>query len=226
MDLTLTLGAIILIIFLAVLIFCWLRYRSSSCQAKTVSHTHPHTHGQDSIMTHAANPKSTRQEKVETKAEKRLNEKNFPRSSVETARVPPPEAKKDRKVEVESMADMFSPKDNTLDELGMTEAELEEELKKYEKKRAYKQRRLPVNKNFSMTDYRQARSFTRESIKNQEVRATPEYDHKERQSLLRKALSRRNKKENSFGNVDMMATASSDEPAPARRGGQASFVRA
>lgn len=225
MDLSLSLLGIALLLLVVIAIIWWMVCRSSG-SACSKSNTASHTpHSQPSMMTHAAR-KEEPKNRVEVETKKPLTDaKDFPRHNAQVSvMTPAPEAKQVRKVEVESMASLFSPQDRSLAELGMSEEELKEELEKYEKKRTFKQRRLPVNKNFSMSDYNSARNYTRSSIKLQQVGDRSEIDHRERGELIRKALSKRNKDERGHANVDVLATASSDQPLPGRRGGESKLV--
>lgn len=66
-------------------------------------------------------------------------------------------------IEVSSVADLFSPKVNYEKEYGVTEDELQELVKDYEKKKEYKERRLPINKNFRLDAQQEAERTIRNS---------------------------------------------------------------
>lgn len=225
MEISMTLIVLVLAIILIILVV-WTLLRRASCASKHEEEHHKeHVEEHPRHVAHAENKKPKSQDRIEVRAQKRIDQPEFPRHAAKAEISLPVEESFNRVVEVESVNSLFTPKDSTLDELGMTPEELEEEYEKYQKKRAYKQRRLPVNKNFSIKDYKSARSNIRESIKVQQVGEKTSVDHKERQELIKKALSHRRKKNDSYVSVDVMASTTTNDALPSRRGGGAKLVR-
>jgi hypothetical protein len=71
-----------------------------------------------------------------------------------------------RTVTVSRLADLFSPKENIEEELGVDAAELDKLVTAYKKKTEYKERRLPVNAHFNIEDYKESKNVMRESAVN------------------------------------------------------------
>jgi len=99
-----------------------------------------------------------------------------PKKKVENAHVPKNRGKfsnakkpsekgsgKYRELRVSSIADAFSPKINYIDEYGVSEKELEKMVKNYEQKKAYKERKLPINRHFNLNSYQGAEKTIRQS---------------------------------------------------------------
>ena len=130
-------------------------------------------------------------------------------------------------VEVQSSLDLFSPKEDILAELGMTQEELDEELAKYKAEHEYKERRLPVNKNFNMEDYKESRKVLREAPKNDMISmAGSKRDELQRDLLKKQALATLRKRDTSFGISTTFAEKSHNPPMPARRGSLGTVVHA
>lgn len=70
------------------------------------------------------------------------------------------------KVYVESMAELFSPKNDLETEFGVTQDEFDKLVSNYKKTREFKERKLPVNKHFNMKDYNNVKNVMRESATN------------------------------------------------------------
>jgi hypothetical protein len=71
-----------------------------------------------------------------------------------------------RTVTVSRVADLFSPKENIEEDLGVDAAELDKLVTAYKKKTEYKERRLPVNAHFNIDDYKESKNVMRQSAVN------------------------------------------------------------
>lgn len=220
---TIAVGAIILIVVIVLIVHVQMLRMRKHHHHHEQSHSHEHGHS-DSTPSCEASKKGVlasapAPERVEVKNTNQSPKTEFPRHHAE-ANKPAVSAKSvtfDR-VEVESAKDLFSAPDGVLAELGMTKEELDAELEKYEKKRTFRQRKIPVNKNFDMDDYKNARAYTRKSVESQKVLGPHTEESVDRKALLKRALARKDKIEREFGAVDVIANGASDKSVPTARG--------
>lgn len=68
-------------------------------------------------------------------------------------------------VSVSTIADLFSPKIDYVSEYGVTKEELEKMVEEYSESREYKERALPINKNFSLDKYTSVQDSMRQSMR-------------------------------------------------------------
>lgn len=64
---------------------------------------------------------------------------------------------------VRNMAELFSPKEDIEEELGITQEHLNQMVAEYKKTKEYKERKLPINRHFDMDKYTQATQTIRQS---------------------------------------------------------------
>lgn len=76
------------------------------------------------------------------------------------------EVKQEKPVEtvfVRNMAELFSPKEDVEEELGIPQERLDQMVAEYKKTKEYKERKLPINRHFDMDKYTQATQTIRQS---------------------------------------------------------------
>lgn len=66
-------------------------------------------------------------------------------------------------VHVDRIANLFSVKDNFLQDYNVTKEEMDALVEKYKASKEYKERRVPINKNFDLQEYNNARGTIRDS---------------------------------------------------------------
>lgn len=69
-------------------------------------------------------------------------------------------------VEVQSIADLFSPKEDIEADLGVDQETLDMLVQQYKDGKEYKERKLPVNRHFNMDSYKASKASLRESAIN------------------------------------------------------------
>lgn len=66
-------------------------------------------------------------------------------------------------IHVRHISELFSPKEDTLDEFGVTPQEMEKMVEAYKKKQVSKEPKLPINKNFNLESYNKSKETLRAS---------------------------------------------------------------
>lgn len=76
------------------------------------------------------------------------------------------ETGKEETIYVESMADLYSPKQDLMAELGVDKETLDKMVQSYKKNHEYKERKLPVSRYFNVESYNDSKAVLRESAIN------------------------------------------------------------
>ena len=206
-------GIVVVIIVLIICIF--LRMSRRENRRSSHSHDSPKEHPK-----HLASAAQGATNFVESWAPSEEELSAFPRHSASAAapKKPVEAIRVDETIEVGFADDLFSVKEDILGDLGMTQEELDAEQEKYDAKYEYKRRRLPVNKNFDITDYKAAQRRLKESPLNlADSNKGQNREHLAREVAKKQALARTRKPVSAAFNQSTFAETATPEQVAADR---------
>lgn len=114
------------------------------------AHSHPHFHSTHSHSTHSHSSHSHSTHSDSSKSQSRHESENAMQETIY----------------VQSIAELYSPKEDIEAELGVTQEELDVMVQNYKKSHEYRERRVPVSRYFSLDAYNGSKDVLRASAVN------------------------------------------------------------
>lgn len=167
---------VIVLIVLGILGISFSRRKETKEKGSHDSKKHEHDHSRHHVEadnTGSNGPMRYRVQKgrelepqIEVKAPAAIPEEQFPRHAAKSGR---PMVQNDNipTVDVSSIAELYSPKEDMLAEYGVTQDEFNRLVTEAKNKSEPKERAIPSNRHFNVKSYNQSKLVARESVRNQ-----------------------------------------------------------